>query len=998
MAVAGGLSLEPRKLFRYPDPKLDTAIWLPKTFKDAEEAILLSKASIYWVVGARGSGKSQLLHYVARRYLSKLPSWKILPVFVEMQGSYGEGVYEANRFRENFSQFLLRSLFSLSRDIEVDYPVGPLTVQSGGAESIVADSLRTYLRDYLAIGERLIDDWARGQPEGWASRKAEAVLTEMVKRKVVEGCVLIIDDFDKYRYETISDCLLKQQAFYSHLVDLGCRMFFTASDQWFRYVADTGNTEWNFYQGVAARNYFEVPRIGSIEDARALIESRLLATSDGLAASPPFLPGAYLALVQESKGVPRRMIDFAQAILDSVDSSEAKVGREKAAQICRLQEKPPELRYVETVAKLAPNPYTKLTVHQVLWRLAKNERLAALFRIFYRKPEITYDVHLVAKYLGTEFTESEYEREIRTLTEIGAVRQRRVSEELSGVVNDLLDDLMMDLDDLLRLVAGLPEVLLVTEAGSVPTSRRSSPVPVTRQESWSPLQTWTYVVWSDEEMQPYLQATTAQLGLEFDYDVLQRYLGREYDVRSYLQKVGTLARMGLVDARGPVNECRETVSRLRDGSGLPRLDSRDVAEGIVRMRGVASVSDVVGALWRLAEMRVVPASGPDSVRRVLDSLADEGRLIRADWGEDYFLGPNALLDSKDLLALGIPSVASEVSSWVFVINLRLEASRLLSLTQDLSKIWLTRLVEELIRVSGIQLESKTFEQVDPLVNRVLSPDSLRRWEFTRQLLSPEPVIKDPRALMSSTVETLGSIGTEIVGRVRQTRMLDAFERQFLHQRLKEDDMGEISRLTDFLLESKGNHELVPALLAAQSANPIRFHEASEAFTEHLVKRYAMRGAYWSHECGLEVWLGNDVASPEMHHPGCDISTPLAKGAESYWVRDRGSLELWRKAIALAVLKQAKLPAGVKSLSFVQRARRSYDIVVLSQEACIGLELMRRSGERAIFAPEVAVTRLDPSGTDAAESTSVLTCEANMKSLLDTVKRTLNTRAESPAHA
>jgi len=986
MAI-GLLTLEPKKLFRYPDPKLDTVIFLPKAFREAEADILrLGGSPIYWVVGARGSGKSQLLHYVARQYLSRLDSWKILPIFVEMQGSYGEGVHEANRFRENLSQFLLRALFSLHQNIEADYTVGPITLNVGGpGQVVVVNSLQTYLREYLARGERLMEEWARGQQEGWASRKAEALLTEMIQQRIVKGIVLIVDDFDKYRYETISDCLLKQQAFYSHLVDLGSRMFFTASDQWFRYIADRANSEWNFYQGVAASNYFEVPLVKSIEDAKKLIESRLQATSNGFGGQIPFLPGAYLVLVQESRGVPRPLIEYAQAVLDAVGESELKIGREKALEICRLLEKPPERRYVEKVMEYPPNAYTKLTVHQALWRVAHNERLSSLFRIFYRKPEITYDLQLVVKYLGRETSQQEFERDLQELTDLGLLRQRRVSEDFSAIINELLDDLMLDLDGLFRLVSQLPEVITAAEARPAAVSPRLALLPLTKTETWSQLQTWTYVAWHDSEMQPYLLATTAQLSLEFDYDVLQRYLGRDYDEKGYLMKVGSLARAGLVDGRGPVRECRDVVPLLRDGYAVPRLDSRALIEGLVRLKGVATTEDIAKFFSGPAQKSALARMRSESISGLLDSLVEEGRLLRADWGGDYYLAPCHLLDPRDYQKLAVPQVAAEITNWLYVVSFRLQADRLLGMTQELARRWLAQQARELVATRRLPVPPNTYEEADARAESILAADALKRWAFTRELLQPEPVIKDPGALVASTVETLATIGAEIASeRIRQ-RNIARFVATFAKRGLKEEEIAEVTEIADFLGTQRDRMDLVPVIFDAQAGRPVSFPKADAKFIELMSRRHVLKGATWSHRCGLEVWMSSDAKPGELRHLGCDSKGGMTQGKASFLVRNPTVLETWRKSVAMALMREIEVDATAERLSFIERFGRSYDFVVIAHDRAIGVQVLRSPEERQVFTPTVTCTVFDPHSEGAKEKASTLDCDPTFASLLSATR-------------
>ena len=957
MAALPRYALEPKKLFRYFDPNLDQAIFLPEPIMKISKDLLEPRGSpIYWIVGARGSGKSQLLHYVARQFLEKLGDRRILPVFVEMRGSYGESVFEANRFRENFAQFLLKSLFSLHTDVSTNYSISPFTLGAGrnGGSSVRIENLQTYLADYLSKGEELFDKWVEEKSEGWASEKAHGIIAEMIKRNVVNSLVVVVDDFDKYRYEIISQCLLKQQGFYSTLIDMGCRLFFTASTDWFEFVSDRGKTEWNFYQGVAGANYCKVPPVSSIEDAKALLEQRHLATRR-LEGGLPFLPGAYMALIEISDGIRRTLIDYAQVVLDELGQTQRKIGREKVLRVAKMLEKSPTERYVDAMFGRPPDRQTRLTPHQTLWKLSKDERLKSLFRIFYRKPEITYDVNLVGKYSGHSYSSEELERDMKRLRKLGALKRKAIPEEIAGIVTELLDDLMIDLDGLFGLIATLPETLISERTGPLQTGKLTpSPPPAT--DSWSEVPTRCYVAWRNEEIQPYLLTISAQTGLAFDYDIAQSYLGREYSLQKYLLNLGILARMGLVSAQGPLPETRESVVALRSDVTPKSLDLGDLVRSLILFAGAASSRKLAGELDGYAAEGLIPPLSERRKEKMMETLADDGDISKVNWEEVYYI-PQPEGGSEGILRISDPVLLNEVSSWLQVVRLNPEPESLFAITQDLVKSWLLRQSQTLANLTGkVKAERlRGFDDVDRHAQELMLSDTVDRFEFTKQLLAPEAPISNAQTLVSSAIETLASMGEEISASRERIARLTAFESGIRPQRIKETDGADIVRISE---HEFAKTDLIPALFRSLENKPFRWDNPDRELLHGLQRTYIEAGIILRHKCGLEIWVERTEGLPTLHHVGCKERLEFQSRGRGYWIRSKEGLELLRRAASRAVLEALELPGDYRRRTFVSLKRRRYDFFLLSAERGLGFEILRTSSSRNPLVPRVRYSLYD----------------------------------------
>lgn len=249
--------------------------------------------SIYWVVGDRGSGKSQVLEIIARSCMQKYTEWNILPIVVSIEALESDPnpkeVLETLCSRIATSVVFIESKFNEALEaIEVE----PSTVWG------------------RKIFEELSKYQDKFEPEPFSNIFKLSELLKQVSGGKIKY-VLLIDELDKINPMSYFDFLIHNQNLFSNLIELKAKMFISMRPEVYNMIKEKEGEEADFFRS----SEINPPSITTPDECKKIIESRIkMKKSDWRS---PFDIPSYSVIMKNCNGIPRKILREAGYILES---------------------------------------------------------------------------------------------------------------------------------------------------------------------------------------------------------------------------------------------------------------------------------------------------------------------------------------------------------------------------------------------------------------------------------------------------------------------------------------------------------------------------------------------------------------------------------------------------------------------------------------------------------------------------------------------------------
>ena len=397
--------------------------------------ILEHKASImrkrYYVLGSRGMGKSTLLNYVIWS-ISKRQAWKILPVYLsnvhvkeerDIPDHVRAEVRDAPSHETDIHK-LRRNLCLRTIEALFDTILHGLVIPS----ECVDNALKTSLENrkfayYEKRGKDKIDQFT-------AERLLRDLLHEL--RPHFDAFLFLLDELDKIRDPTIVPRFFRSiQGLLGELYTYGCVFFISGVPE----IRD--KLSQREYRGVSGYEIGLLP--WSSGEARLLIESRLRYAM--LTGDFPFSDNAVELICSKSEGRPRDIQRYARDALiwgayrkiKKIETNFVEEHVWKEENVIRFMEdvrKDPSLEKGVALLKKTYHPDTDDPSWFFILR-----RIFELSRFFKPSASELREIH------GIDMDISEFERIVRLLQDVGAVKKRSARHREYFVLDPSLHNL-----------------------------------------------------------------------------------------------------------------------------------------------------------------------------------------------------------------------------------------------------------------------------------------------------------------------------------------------------------------------------------------------------------------------------------------------------------------------------------------------------------------------------------------------------------------------------
>lgn len=244
--------------------------------------------SIYWVVGRRGSGKSQVLEIVARKCIENYKNWGVLPIIASIYGLDKDP--KPSEVLGVACQSIAKSLIYLYEDFK-------------SAIDSIENNIENDIIDWNVelILKKLTEYQDKFSPDKFSDIHALEKLLKQISQGRI-GYLLLIDEIDKIEPLSYFNFLLQNQTFFSTLINLKAKMIISMSTEVFRLIQDKKVEEANFFRG----RTISPPVIQTAEQCKELIESRIrMKKADWRS---PFDEESYMIILKKCDGIPRDIL------------------------------------------------------------------------------------------------------------------------------------------------------------------------------------------------------------------------------------------------------------------------------------------------------------------------------------------------------------------------------------------------------------------------------------------------------------------------------------------------------------------------------------------------------------------------------------------------------------------------------------------------------------------------------------------------------------------
>ena len=369
----------------------------------------------FWISSPGGGyGKSTMLSYIARILYLRIGELRALPIYVRIIKPYetlehaffkgflkgfaevGEGFKLASTIPKNMEHIVIKD-FKRKRQKIQDFLLKLPTKKISELESYFYNCLR------------ILDGWKN--------------------KAIFHKYVLLIDEMDKVKHEDVLDFLGGNQGRFEELYKKhGFVAFISGHKPWVNRIFET--TEYSFYRG----SIFRLRPIIDINDIKKLVESRLIIYALMRPVDIPLTDEAYKELRKLTAGIPRRIIQLVQEILNV--AYEKRVPSVSASFIskCTIEE-----RFTNKLIEFLQTHYE---TYEKL-RKTVDEGIDNVLYVFYdfspshEIPKDPYDrdVDARTRETGLELTNEEWRESIEKLLRFGCIEDRGNKRTVS---NDLI--------------------------------------------------------------------------------------------------------------------------------------------------------------------------------------------------------------------------------------------------------------------------------------------------------------------------------------------------------------------------------------------------------------------------------------------------------------------------------------------------------------------------------------------------------------------------------
>jgi len=374
---------------------------------------------IYWVVGKRGSGKSQVLEIIARMCMEEYRNWKVFPILIKIKGLEDDS---PSTVYKTLCMNIATSLVYWEDKFNDGLKAVGLKPDEMGASSRL---------------KKLSEYQDRFDSSNFSDTEKLRELLRIIRGKNL-SYVLLIDELDKIDPIPFFDFLIHNQTLFSDLVEMKAKMFISMQSEVYKMMQEKEGEEADFFRGEA----FYPPAIKTPSQCKQLIDSRINMKKPKW--HSPFDMPSYSIILKKSEGIPRKILRTAGKIIEvAYKENLPNIPHEF---VIKFFEKGKELdefsNYIDDIL-YEINPLSRKIIE------LRNRDYASILNVFKLKPVVANRADknkadfITLQTLGLNIDKSKY----RILIEEMKTKQLLLDRGINIVIERELDKFLSDIKD-----------------------------------------------------------------------------------------------------------------------------------------------------------------------------------------------------------------------------------------------------------------------------------------------------------------------------------------------------------------------------------------------------------------------------------------------------------------------------------------------------------------------------------------------------------------------